>query len=157
MKTLIVYYSRTGANERVAKALQEKLGCDIEEIRDTGNRSGFFGMFKSTIETMFKRSAKIEEMEKRPEDYELIIIGTPIWVGSIPSATKAYLEGNREKFRDVALLSVSGLGEKNDGAIAKFEALAGKKPIASLLLKAEDVKEGAGEGVLEGFVKGLEK
>ena len=83
MRTLIVYYSRTGANEKVAKALQEKLGCDIEEIRDTADRSGALGMFRSVIETMFKRSAKIEEMAKRPEDYELVIIGTPVWIGSM--------------------------------------------------------------------------
>lgn len=32
MKTLIVYYSRTQQTEKIAKAIQKDLNCDIEEI-----------------------------------------------------------------------------------------------------------------------------
>ena len=34
MKTLVVYYSRTGTTKKIAVELAEKIGAEIEEIRE---------------------------------------------------------------------------------------------------------------------------
>jgi flavodoxin len=43
MKTLVVYYSRTGTTRKVAEAIAGILRCDIEEVVDTKKRSGILG------------------------------------------------------------------------------------------------------------------
>ena len=40
MKTLLVYYSRTDVTKKIAKMIQEKINCDIEEITDDDKYSG---------------------------------------------------------------------------------------------------------------------
>ncbi|MDY6965570.1 MAG: hypothetical protein SVM80_06305 [Halobacteriota archaeon] len=41
MKSHLVYYSRTGTTKKVADAISDIINCDIEEIVDTKDRSGF--------------------------------------------------------------------------------------------------------------------
>ena len=43
MKTLIAYYSLTGNNELVAKAVSDELGCDLEKIVDLKERPKLSG------------------------------------------------------------------------------------------------------------------
>ena len=40
MRSLVVYYSRTGVTKKVAEAISRKLGSDVEEIIDQRDRSG---------------------------------------------------------------------------------------------------------------------
>jgi flavodoxin len=47
MKTLVVYYSRTGKTRFVAERVASELKADIEEVVDLKNRSGRFGFLKA--------------------------------------------------------------------------------------------------------------
>jgi len=47
MKGLIVYFSRTGRTRKVAEALQEATGFDLEEIKEKAGRVGTLGFLKS--------------------------------------------------------------------------------------------------------------
>ncbi len=154
MKTLIAYYSRTGTNEEAAKELQKILEGDIEQIIDTADRSS---MFWCAMAAMFRRTTKIEETKKNPADYDLVVVATPLWVGRMPPATRAYLEGNRGKFKEIALLSICMGGAGNKKAIPQFEELAGKKATAALLVKAEEWKKEDTKAMLEGFAKEILK
>ena len=44
MKTLIVYYSRTGNTQTACEALQKELGCDIIEIKDLEKQGRRLGL-----------------------------------------------------------------------------------------------------------------
>jgi hypothetical protein len=54
-----------------------------------------------------------------------------------------------------ALLSVCGLGEENHHALADVEAVAGKKPFPSLLIKESDLETPAARQQVATFVAQL--
>jgi len=47
MKTLVVYYSRTGKTKFVAEKIAVELKADVEEVVDLKSRSGRFGFLKA--------------------------------------------------------------------------------------------------------------
>lgn len=46
--------------------------------------------------------AHIGPLSKNPADYALTIIGTPVWVGTMTPAVRAYLQNNQERLHNVA-------------------------------------------------------
>jgi flavodoxin len=153
MKTLIVYYSRTGGNKKAAAALQKKINSDIEEIKDTVDRSGGMGMFRSAMGVLFGKKTTIAPAEKSPGNYDLTVMVTPIWVGKTPPATAAYLQQHRDQMKAVAVLSVSGSGEKNTSFLPGFEKTAGKKVTAALLLTEKETKEKSIDDLLKPLLR----
>ena len=75
MKTLVVYYSRSGNTKKIAEEISSKLKCEIEEIVDSKNRKGMLGWIISAIDAHSKLTT-IGEIIKDPTKYDLIVIGT---------------------------------------------------------------------------------
>jgi len=117
MKILIVYYSRSGSNKKLARKIKERLDCEIEEIIDTVNRQGFLGFliggFHASRKKKTKKKTKIQLVQKNPGNYDLTIIITPIWAGMVPPAIRTYISENKENLKKIAFISISGKGEPN--------------------------------------------
>lgn len=77
MKTLLVYYSRSGHTAKIAQELADALECDIEEIIDTKNRSGIIGWLRSGRDAMNQSLTLLKDPVNDPADYDLLVIGTP--------------------------------------------------------------------------------
>jgi len=129
MKTLIVYYSRYGNTKKIAHAISKNFHSNIEEIQDMKDRSKLVNWFMSASNEELKTPTKIKTPEKNPSDYNLVIIGTPIWDGITP-AIKEYLKMYKSKFKKVAFFST--FGASADDAFYKMEKIINKKPIATL-------------------------
>ena len=156
MKTLIAYYSRTGKNERVAKDIQKGLGCDIEKIEDMKNRGGVLGFITGGKDAFLKKTTEIGKIQKNPEDYELIILMSPVWSGLIVPAIRTYVSENREKLNNVAFVSVSGAGEKGNGkALTEFESFLGKKCVVYLLLAEKELDNESYKNKIANFTSAL--
>ena len=113
MKTLVVYYSRTGKTRFVAEKVASELKADIEEIVDLKNRSGRFGFLKSGYEATRGIETEIGETQKSPKDYDLIVIGTPVWNSRPTSAIRTYLKRNNLSGKKVAIFCTNeGMGEE---------------------------------------------
>jgi flavodoxin len=139
MKYLVVYYSRTRVTAGVAKEISKKLGGDIEEIKDTKNRSGVINYIFSAFDALRKSSTKIETPQKNPKDYDLIIVGTPVWVGTAANPVLTYLRENKDKFNEVALIATfDSSGGTN--TIENMEKIIGKDSIAQLTMSKLDIK-----------------
>lgn len=138
MKILITYYSRTNITERVAKKIQENLDCDIEEIIDLKDRSGLLGWIKSLFDAIRQNPTDIKTIEKNPSDYDLVIIGTPVWASTMASATLTYLKENKEKFKDVSFFCTCGSSGYNE-TFSKMEEIADKKAVETLFITKDDL------------------
>jgi flavodoxin len=153
MKQLIVCYSRTGTNTILCQELQKKLNCMMEKIIDKKNRSGLINFMRSGFDAVRKNETEIEAVKTEPADHDIVIIGTPLWVGSLPPAIRTYIKRFKDKFKNYALISVCGIGIGNKNALADLGATAGKKPIANLLISEKEFKKGLYKDKLEGFIE----
>ena len=103
MKSLVVYYSRSGNTRFVAEKISQKIGGDIEEVIDKKRRKGPLGFVIGGFDATRGRKTDIAEMKKSPRDYDLIVVGTPMWNKRITPAVRTYLEDNKFSEKRVAL------------------------------------------------------
>ncbi|TYP99130.1 hypothetical protein C7447_102449 [Tenacibaculum adriaticum] len=86
-KYLILYYSKTGNSEFLAKKMSKELGCDLKEITPKINSIiplFILSVFKINIHT----NIQIEDIKQ----YDEIIIFGPIWGGLIISPLRNVLK-----------------------------------------------------------------
>jgi len=139
MKSLEVYYSRTGVTRKVAQKLSADLGADLEEIIDRRKRSGIFGFLRSGMEGYMERLATIDQARNDASQYDVVVIGTPVWSYKMSSPVRTYIVNNREKIKAVAFF-VTLEGKDSEKVLAEIEELVGKKPISSVSLRRADVE-----------------
>jgi menaquinone-dependent protoporphyrinogen IX oxidase len=82
-KILVVYYSRTGTTRSLAAGLAKALGADLEEICDCSNREGLDGYLRSLVDAFHKRQVEIVPAGLDVSAYDLVVIGSPVWAGSV--------------------------------------------------------------------------
>jgi len=117
-----VYYSRTGKTRFVAEKVSSELKADIEEVVDLKNRSGRFGFLKAGYDATRGNETKIGETQKSPSEYDLIVIGTPVWNSRPASAIRTYLKRNDFSEKKVAIFCTNeGIGKEK--ALERTKAL----------------------------------
>jgi flavodoxin len=122
MKTLVVYYSRTGKTRFVAEKVASELKADIEEVVDLKNRSGRLGFLRAGYDATRGNETEIGETKKSPSDFELIVVGTPVWNSRPASAISAYLKRSDFAGKKVAVFFTNeGMGEEK--AVERTKAL----------------------------------
>jgi flavodoxin len=103
MKSLVVYYSRSGNTRFVAEKISQEIGGDIEEIIDKKTRKGPLGFVIGGFDATKGRITEIAEMKKSPRDYDLIVVGTPMWNKRIAPAVRTYLKNNDFSEKKIAI------------------------------------------------------
>ena len=120
MKALVIYYTRTGNTKFIAETIAAKLGADIEEVIDLKNRQGKLSFMPAGRDAMRGKETQIAETKRTPTDYDLIIIGQPVWAGSPTPAIRTYVNKNDLSGKKVAIFfSDINLGK----AVEKTKAL----------------------------------
>jgi flavodoxin len=149
VKSLVVYYSRTGVTKFVAQTIAAELGSDIEEVVDLKSRKGKLGWMSAGMDASRNKETQISPTNKVPSDYELLIIGTPIWAWSPAAAIRTYLAKNNLSGKNVALFFTMDSGLRQ--AVEKTKALApgavfvGELALAKALDNKEETEKKIGE------------
>jgi len=139
-KVLVVYYSKTGNTGRVARDVASALHADIEKVIDKKNRNGFWAFFISGRDAMKKRKTEIGPLQKDPADYDLVVLGTPVWAWNITPAIRTYLDMNRDKLKNTAYIITSG-GTPAEKIIPSCEEVTGKKCLAYAGFVAKELRD----------------
>jgi flavodoxin len=150
-KTLIVYHSRTGYTRRIARHLADRLGADLDEIRIVQPMHGVLGYAACAIETMAGLAPALRPMRHKPADYDLVIVGTPVWFWSLASPVRSWLETFGHRGKRFAFFCTMG----GSGATRVFEAmkeLTGREPLATLALTDREV-DAAARAKFDAFVQ----
>jgi len=121
LKSLVVYYTRTGNARFVAETIAAEIGSDVEEVIDMKKRSGVLGYLSGGKDARQGKETQIAPSTKSPADYDLIIVGTPIWAARPTPAVTTYLKKNNLSGKKVTVFFTQG-GKKPQG-IEQIKAL----------------------------------
>lgn len=93
-KVLCLYYSRTGHTRRAIKEIAEALNAEVVSIGDGVDRSGWRGYLRSGRDAMRRSTHPLipYETELPLGDYDLVILGTPVWAGRCASPIRSLLK-----------------------------------------------------------------
>jgi flavodoxin len=131
--TLIVYYSLTGHTRQIAEAIAAAHDADLEGIEDTFNRDTGLGRPRSAIEGLLGLSSSITPPRHDPGDYDLVVVGTPVWSARLSSPVRAYLSQQRASLERVAFFCTQG-GIGGKWALQNMARVSGQRPIARMVI-----------------------
>ena len=112
MKKIFVYYSETGNGDYIAKFFKDKK-YDIEKIESKKlPKTMFFQMMVGGFKALVGYKDKINSLKHNLDDYDEIIIGSPIWFDRLCSPIRTFLNKYKIKVNKFILYSGSGEGIK---------------------------------------------
>jgi flavodoxin len=93
-RSIVVYYSASGATETVAKLIQEKTGADIVEITPTVPYGGDFDAINEAFRKEMEQgvSREIEPLDVDFTKYDTVYVGTPVWYGRCAGPVETFLK-----------------------------------------------------------------
>jgi len=92
-KNLVVYYSYEGSTRLIAQTIADVIDADTIEckpIKDISSK-GFMKYMWGGKQVIFKQHPHLETFEKNPDDYDIVIIGTPVWAFDYAPAIRSFL------------------------------------------------------------------
>jgi flavorubredoxin len=91
-------------------------------------------------------------VDLNPSDYEVVVIGSPTWNGTVSTPIRTYIAEYKTSLRNVALFS-TGVSDQ-PVAVDEMEMLIGCKSIAKLhLLKKQVVENGEYQSKVDDFTQ----
>jgi len=159
MKYLVAYYTLTGNTEFVAGKLAEILGALPERIQTVKpikiqDLRGFHLSNILLVQSIIShKKARIEKPVQNAQDFDRIIIATPVWMNNPPPAVNSYIDGQNFRSKEVAVIATTlggGSAHNTFSVINSGIARRGGKVIAMHEIKLdglgdEDIIEAVGQ------------
>jgi flavodoxin len=155
MKTLIAYYSRSGHTEQVAQEIAVRCKAAVDRIRDDGlDRSGPWGYLCSGWQAFSGATPAIRRATKNPADYDLVVIGTPVWNWSLAAPVRTYALRHARQFKRVAFFCTEG-GSGDRRVFDELQCICGRQPLATMVVKERELDPPAHAQPLKRFLAHL--
>ena len=153
MKFLIVYVTRTGNTEKIAKKVQEALGGDIELITEKMNRKGIIGWMKTGSQNSKRTVGEINPTEYDPSEYDLVILASPVWAGSVSAPMRGYMTQNAGKLTRTAVFLTNDSGQVGDAFTEIREILQNSPEVEGSLQRSKAKDEF--DSTVSAFIDGI--
>lgn len=128
-EVLVVCFSRSGTTRALGAALAGRLRADFEAITEPADRSGPSGYVRSLVDAVFARTVPIDAARHDVSQYNVVVVGSPVWAGSVSAPARAWLSIHRRTLPHVAFFCTQHM--RGDAkAFHEMTKLAGKQPIA---------------------------
>jgi flavodoxin len=154
MKILITYYSRTGTTKAVAELITRELRADIDEVVDLEERLGPVNYMRAARAAKGLKTTRIT-YSKNPEDYDLILLGTPVWWSNLPPAPRTYLSSFNFKNKKIAFFITSQSEDRENVFNQLRELTEGADIVGTLGVLQKDVKRASYSEMVARFLDTL--
>jgi len=161
-KVLVAFYSSAGTTRKVGQAIAAALGADVEDIQEVnprhldvqgpGGLRKFGGIMLAGAESGIGRATPILPSKYNPANYDLVVIGTPIWNARLTGPVRAYIERHREQLKSVAFFHTGMDSKPSARCFRQMEQACGQAPRATAGFQAEKVKAGDVAAEVQEFV-----
>jgi len=140
-RILVVFYSRSETTAEFAGRLATELGGDHERLKEVDflRRAGPFGFLRSIVDVVRKRPAHLQPMTHPLADYDVVLIGTPVWAGRASTPVSTWLAQHWHEVRTTAFFCTMGARGSED-TFAQMKRLARRAPIATCAISARDMQ-----------------
>ncbi|MGQ8336629.1 flavodoxin family protein [Sunxiuqinia sp. A32] len=136
MKTLLISYSYTGNNEKIAIALASELSVKHIQLKEKKPRNNF----RISLDLIFNRYPKLQPAEYPVEDFELVVFIGPVWMGMAAFPFRTCFKVVKDKIQNYAYVSISGGATgPNPQLSADLQKRMGKSPKALINLYLKDL------------------
>lgn len=132
MKTIVIYYSKTGNNRYIAEKIQKDLSCDIEAIKPR-----LKAIVPQVLATFTRLTPGIKKLKSDIEVYDRVILVTPMWIGAIVYPVYSFLKKYKKQLKKVHLISCCGSDDAGkdekfgyNGVFAKYRDILNSKCIS---------------------------
>ena len=112
MKRLFIYYSNSGNGDLVANYL-DKFGYEVRKVirKKPLPKSFFWCMMVGGFLAATNHKDKLEDFDSNIEEYDEIVIGSPIWNGKISCPINTVLSLLKLENKKVTVVFYAGGGE----------------------------------------------
>lgn len=152
-KILVVSYSLGGTTRIVADELVRLLSANSYGIVEARRRKGFVDYLLAGFESLAKGVPTIVD-SCEPSAYDMVVLGTPVWAGSMASPMRSFLLAHRREFNRVACFcTMSERGANN--TLREMKVLARAESAPTFSVREADVSNGSYLPDLENFANSL--
>ena len=149
--TIVVYYSFEGNTEYVAEKIAAEMKADLLKLkpRKEPARTGLKKYFEGGKSTLKGERVKLEKFDVDFNQYDTVVIGSPVWAGTFPPAINSFLFSVRLKGKRIFLFGTSASG--NDAKMIEklTDRLNANNDVAAELSVKSPVTSVADEDILE--------
>lgn len=159
MSVCIIYHSETGNTRAVAEQVAAASGGDLIAVRDLANYSKVGRYLKGARRAMRGDSADIEPAAIDVSGYETVVVGTPVWAGSLTPAINAAVGALRgiEGKPTVVFCTSGGSPRKTLDTLTAMLEARGADVRGAVSFTVQDLRQGAPIDALADLVRQLEK
>lgn len=151
MKVLVVYFSRDGHAERMAKAIARRCAADLERIQELAPDDSWLPGLRSSWRSLTRANPPIVRPSRNPARYELVIIGGPATRLGIAPPVRSYVELCRDRLKQVAFFCAEGDADARRG-FDELSRLCGQRPLATFEVERKGLPPVAHNQGLTDFV-----
>lgn len=136
---LCIYYSRTGHTRRAIKQIALALEAEIVSVTDGVDRKGWRGYLRSGMDAFrhSTRSLAPYETERPLGEYDLVIIGTPVWGGRCASPIRGFLKRRGYEMSRVAYVLTRGSDHRYEAVFDQMDLYTRKKRLFEVSLRPD--------------------
>lgn len=109
LRILVVYYSFEGNTKLIAQSITDEIGSDILEldvVKPISNDTTKYVVGGKQV--VLKEKPRLIPYDFKPENYDILFIGTPVWAWSYTPALRTFFAKNIIQNKKIALFSCNG-------------------------------------------------
>ena len=147
MKTLVAYFSAQGTTAALAKALAEKVGADLFELRPVTPYTAADIRWTNPLarcnrEKIGKKDVPVAGAVADWAAYDTVYLGFPIWYYGAPNVVNTFCKGYNWEGKQAVLFATSGGSDIGRTAEKLQPYMPGAKILKARVLKgAEELDE----------------
>jgi DNA-binding transcriptional ArsR family regulator len=142
IRACVIFYSFSGITRRVAEGIRDASGCDLIEVRARNPYTALTAYTKGILRSRKEACDPIEPAEIDVSDYDLLIIGTPVWVSKPAPPANTMIRALKGCEGKMVVVFTTYLNQPGEALQILSKALAGRgvRVMAEISLDAEDTK-----------------